>query len=176
MNRQYIIFFIIFLCSNLSSAQLEKNNWLVGGTAYFGYAESKPKNQPSSNSFAFSVNPNIGYFLDDNISAGLVGGYYRNFAENSSGQSSSIGPFLRYYLLKTEKPLNIFTHISYEFDLSNNEIVRPNVFTSKVGIVYFLNSSVGLECALNYRFAKSALYTDKNVFLNFGLQIHLEPK
>jgi hypothetical protein len=48
-------------------------------------------------------------------------------------------------------------------------------FNVKAGAVYFLNSSVGLEVALNYLNQKTTGdIKNRAVFLGIGFQIHLE--
>lgn len=178
METRKFYLIVIMLFSLSSFAQITKGNWMMGGVASFShnkYTDSMGTTEANS----FSISPNVGYFFMDKLVVGASGLLSSTF--NNTGMDSTnygIGPFARYYFLDEEKPFNIFSEISYglqKVSQSENKIENFNV---KAGAVYFLNSSVGLEAALNYSNKKYSGgindATNKTLFLSFGFQIHLE--
>ena len=117
----------------------------------------------------------MGYFINDKFAVGITPLFTYNKTENSNSKITyGIGPYARYYLLKTEKRVNVLTHIEYSYNGNDNTNDTSMGFDFKVGPVIFFNSSVALEMTLNYNTnnQNSATY---NIFsLGLGLQIHLE--
>ena len=185
------LFFFLILATSLSTnAQITKGNWLVGGSGSFSSIIAESKNsmgeEIETHSSGLQINPNIGYFLADKFVAGLDLGI--NLA-NSQGPDNSnwslgFGPFVRYYFLKPEKLINIFSeaNFSYGFGLSEfNKDRNSTGYGLGAGSVLFFNSSVGLEFSVNYTDTVSRDNSDsdsnfKNFFVALGFQIHLEQK
>ena len=163
-------------------AQLTKGNWLVGGS---GYLSSQTQSQSGLNvkGFNLELSPGVGYFFVDKLVGGVKIGFtyskikYLGVAQNST--NIRVGPFLRYYLLNSEKRINIFSEASYQYShISGNSFnsYNENTLRFSAGPVIYFNSSVGLEISLNYEYYNSPkTETDVNkVFLGIGFQIHLE--
>lgn len=175
-----IIALLIF--STALNAQITKENWLVGGNAYFNSStiESEDRNG-NSNSAKGSVvvlNPNIGYFIANNFAFGLFGTYSLSMPQQGDNVSSyGIGPFVRYYFLKPEKTVNVLSQIGYNYTTSSNDS-KYNSFNFKAGPVIYFNSSVGLELTIDYSISKNTSQfnesTSKAFNVGFGFQIHLE--
>ncbi|NDP26606.1 MAG: hypothetical protein GZ087_04145 [Flavobacterium sp.] len=180
------IFFITTILFSLSAnSQITKNNWMMGGNITFSNSVSSPDDNSSSegksNSIDFS--PNIGYFIINKLSIGTLYQYISTVSKYEGGKSeyksSNIGPFVRYYLLNPEKTANIFLETSYNFSTMKEN--NNTVFASKLGAVYFLNSSVGFELMFKYSINKYKYNTDlipnstsKGLTVGLGFQIHLE--
>ena len=170
----------ILLCYT-ANAQITKGNWMVGGSGNFSstVAESKSSNFPTSESKGMSVNlsPTFGYFVADKLALGVspVFGYSKIDGANNN-TSYGAGPFIRYYLLKPEKLINILTHISYYYGSSGTS--TSNNINFKTGPAIFLNSSVALELTLEYAIGQNKSDFSTSTFKVFnvglGLQIHLE--
>lgn len=172
MKINSILLIVILCVSFASNAQIDKGNWMMGGGAAF----SSYKNQSegtSSKATGFQIHPIIGYFVIDNVAVGASAQFA--FINNLNNNSYGIGPFVRYYLLKKEKPINIFSEARYEYSVLKLLNAQTENFNVKLGTVYFLNDSVGIEVALNYSTQKSNQNIENQaIYLNVGFQIHLE--
>lgn len=171
----------ILLCYT-ANAQITKGNWMVGGSGNFSstVAESKSSNLLTSESKGLGVilSPTFGYFVADKLALGVspVFGYSKIDGGNSN-TSYGAGPFIRYYLLKPEKLINILTHIGYYYG-SDSAGSTSNNINFKTGPAIFLNSSVALELTLEYAIGQNKSDFSTSTFKVFnvglGLQIHLE--
>jgi hypothetical protein len=169
---------ILFFSTTLN-AQILKGNWMMGGDATFSTnKETYP--ELTFKTTSFGVSPNVGYFIIDKLAIGSSARLSYVIEDNSTTERTNnfnygIGPFVRYYFLKPEKTINVFSEVSYYFEKVNQTDTKGNSIKIKAGAVYFLNSSVGLEVALNYLNQKVNNYMTNNaVFLGVGFQIHLE--
>ena len=147
---------------------------MVGGSGRFYSYQLKNVNS-NQKGIVFELRPNLGCFINDKFAVGITPLFTYNKTENSNSTVSyGIGSYARYYLLKTEKRVNVLTHIGYSYNGNDNTNDTSMGFDFKVGPVIFFNSSVALEMTLNYNTnnQNSATY---NIFsLGLGLQIHLE--
>jgi hypothetical protein len=192
-----LVIFAILIFSSSAQAQLDKNTWLVGGSASF-YASKRgyvsyvnPGVNGYSNDVHLSLSPNIGYFIANKLAVGLrpffswgKGQYYTDDPLSSGGKSDSkrygIGPFVRYYFLEMTKQYNLLSEISYQAGTWNSEGAKGelNYFNVLVGPVLFFNSAVGLELLLGYSASNEELKgysksSPKGFAINIGFQIHL---
>jgi hypothetical protein len=175
-----IRFFLIttLLVALISNAQITKRNWMMGGSASFGSSKSI-SGEISNKSTGFSFYPNVGYFLIDKLAIGTSGQFNYTFPSGNEKiyHSYTISPFIRYYFLEKEKTMNIFSEASYEIIRNSHSDSKADKLHLKAGAVFFLNSSVGLEVALNYLNQKTnENYQVRGVYLDVGFQIHLEKK
>ena len=190
MKKHYILIIFILFVSKVSIGQLEKGTWLLSGTVNFSastitnYPLASGGTKSSTNNLGFGLSPNVGFFVFDRIVIGLSPGFSWNKSGSSSNDQFLIGPFIRYYFLQTDKPINIFTHISDQIGTShvnNGSSLKSNVnnFTLACGPVIYFNSSVGIEFTIGYAKNKTdigpTLYTDSqsNFQASIGFQIHL---
>jgi len=184
-----LFFFIVFSLSLTLNAQITKGNWLVGGNLRF----YNQKAESSSNGFnstqkgiGLNVSSDLGYFLKDKFAIGIVPsfGYGNPEGSGNSGYGFGIGPFVRYYYLKPNKRINIFSHIEYQFAngyRQGDKTTETTNFNFKTGPAIFFNSSVALEITLEYAYGKTTSFSGSgseskiNDFnLGIGFQIHLE--
>lgn len=178
MKINNLLFVATFIFTIASNAQITKGNWMMGGGASFSNGKTTSGNT-TSESTGFSISPNIGYFFIDKLSIGTAGQFNYTFDKGDAKtySSNNFSPFIRYYFLKTEKEINIFTEGSYEIIRTNHSDSKADKFNIKAGTVFFLNSSVGLEIALNYSKQKTNQdFENRAIYLNVGFQIHLERK
>ena len=174
------------LVLSLSSyGQIEKGNYLLGGTGNLGFSSNEGRS-----SFNIGIRPNVGYFLTDKIAltTSIPLSFYTDKSENWQSRSVCYGlvPGLRYYFAKKEKSaffastsFGIFQSKSKTESESNNPFninKSSNTYTSAnlaVGYVYFLNKSIGLETTLGYNRSNSTHYNAQSAIdVNFGLQIY----
>lgn len=179
MKTIHALLITAILFTITTNAQITKGNWMVGGDA--SYTNSKVINANdkiigSGNSIR--VFPNIGYFIIDKFSLGINGNF--NYGKSNGSPSNigfGVGPFARYYFLKSEKRINLLTEVNYNYYTSKTQGFNSTNSTSyrfKAGPVIYFNSSVGLELTLNYGSNKFDTYTSNTFQIGLGFQIHLE--
>ena len=174
MKINKILFIATLFVAFTSNAQIDKGNWMMGGGATFSSSKNKYEDT-TSKSTGFQIRPIIGYFVIDKLAVGTSGEL--SFVSRLNNNSYGIGPFIRYYFLEKDKSINIFSEVSYEFSSITQIHTKVENFNVKAGTVFFLNSSVGLEVALNYLNQKVNDGTqNNNIYLGIGFQIHLEKK
>ncbi len=172
------LFIATLLFTLITNAQITQENWLVGGDASFISSSVTTENGFKQSGTGVRIAPNIGYFIKDKFAVGLKTSFGYSKSDAGSGIGFGGGPFVRYYLLKPEKIVNILMEADYRFGTSklqgNNDSTNSSSYNLKAGPVIYFNSSVGLELTLNYFSTK----LDKTVFNDFsfaiGFQIHLE--
>lgn len=184
LHMKKTIYFLL-LTAFSSNAQITKNNWLVGGDASFTFSQTEVKkissgtntNYDSKGTYSIRIDPNLGYFILNKFAVGCKVSYLNSFSEgsklNSDDMNLSVGPYLKYYLLKDESIFNVFIETSFSKFLSKS-LGNAATYGLKSGFVIFLNSSVGLESVISYNKTSTDKIINDNVFIGFGLQIHLE--
>ncbi|HTM92341.1 MAG TPA: outer membrane beta-barrel protein, partial [Flavisolibacter sp.] len=166
--RIYLL--LLFLFSfQFSFAQLEKKTWLLGGNASF--EQSEYQGTAASKSSELEVSLNTGYFFWNKLAVGLRGSL-NNFVSkfpdypNAPGTERrvrattwSTGPFVRYYFLAQDKPVNLFADASGQYyhstNNSNNFTGKSWATTAAAGAAFFLNKVLALELLMAYRHAGS---------------------
>ena len=158
----------------ISNAQISKGNWMMGGSGSLGNYNTKSSGVEDKGTY-LNLYPNVGYFLIDKL---VVGVNAQLNVQTKFDTGFGLGPYARYYLLEKEKTINVFSELSYYFRGGNgNGDAKFETFNVKAGTVFFLNSSVGFEVALNYLNSKSNQdYQNSNIYLGVGFQLHLEKK
>lgn len=193
--KQLLLFFTaVFFLSFFSFAQLDKKNWLVGGSGNFSSSKTTTSVAPSyysqSNEINVQVSPNIGYFFVDKFLIGIRPSFSWFKAENTTpvigGATSNvkrfyIGPFVRYYFLEKEKQANVFAETSYQFGFFSFKPAKASIssFSINAGTVIYFNSSVGLEFMAGYSSWKEEKKevtkdTRKSFVIGLGFQFYLE--
>lgn len=128
--KQFSFFIILFFIALTAKSQLDKGIWLVGGSGSF-YSYNENYNSPTYNSTAkytnIDISASVGYFIVDKLSAGLrptFSSFKGKVTSPGGGSTNSyqlaVGPFVRYYFLKDDKPFNLLTDVSYQFGLLQN--------------------------------------------------------
>ncbi len=179
---------MLLLVSAALSAQTMSGNWMVGGDA--GFNSSTPKvelNGVSATGDAVStitIDPNIGYFIADNLAVG-VNLSYKSVTKN--GSDLGVGPFVRYYFVNLGESAKLFAHARFDFG-SHSPDTGSSVSSTEwgigVGLAWFLNKNVALEGKVEYANHAVAEQTDpqsgfklkaSNTDISFkiGFQIHL---
>lgn len=163
-----ICFFTIF-----SFGQITKNNWMIGGNASFSSLKSSSTASLRYKQTSIQISPIVGYFIKDKFAVGIKPSliYGSNTIANSS-TVFNIGPFIRYYLLNSEKIVNIFSEASYAYgsisDKGQGTKQTSNSFSFSAGPVIYFNSSVGLEFSLMYTSSKINGFDGNNNEIKFG--------
>lgn len=153
---------MIAVFSLTAKAQTEKGTWLLGGSVAFN---------TSGGSSVFMVNPNIGYFLTDNLAAGAN----LSVATTSGLTTWAIGPFVRGYFTKSTsgKPFLGASFLVGGTSVSGNSSTSTG-FGVEGGYALFLNRSVALNLMAQY--TKVGKGTDGTFGIGAGFQIHFRGK
>mgnify|MGYP004704599487 CR=1 FL=1 len=177
MKKLTLIYaFLFFYLSTYS--QIDKGFWMLGGDASFAYGKNKSNSIVNGESFNLEISPNVGYFVVDKLALGASLDYYRSRYKTDDLTSSFdnfwVSPFVRYYFLENEKPMNVFLESSYKFSILKEN--KATAFSVKTGVAVFLNQSTALEISLQYLNTNSDnIFVGSNaVLLGFGFQLHLE--
>ena len=139
--------------------------------------------------YEIRMNPSVGYFPADKLSVGLKATLSSGGARFPNDQAYDgtfnkstmfdLGPFVRYYFLPTEKNVNLFSEVMYQYGyfkgISSN-INGRNTFTLSAGPVVYFNSSVGMEFLVSYSNARFIGYEGKinTLMTGVGFKIHLD--
>ena len=182
-------FVIAMICITNASGQVNKGNWLVGGN--FAYAKSNSSGIDATNSKGRSIEiaSNIGYFVFDKFATGIkinsqftkekypqVNGSYTSQFQNIVG----LGPFIRYYFLKPDNRINVFSDAAFLYSVySNNNAgsTQKSIdYTMAAGAAIFFNTTVSMEFLLDYKNSNTLKFDAKEEKIAFkiGFQIHLE--
>ncbi|PWS31326.1 outer membrane beta-barrel protein [Pedobacter paludis] len=154
----------------VANAQTEKGSWMVGAQA------ANINYNTTSEVFSFSLSPQAGYFVKDNLAIGGKLSLDIVSASGSTATSWGIGPFVRGYFGGTEKA-KFFAEgnvglggISY----SGASSTAYNLGAT-VGYAYFITKNVGLETGLGYGYSNSTSggMSSSDLGLNLGFQIYL---
>ncbi|MCZ8330615.1 MAG: hypothetical protein O9282_04815 [Flavobacterium sp.] len=178
------LFLSMLLVTSITlNAQITKGNWMVGGTGSY-YNNKAESGSSVSEGTGLNLSADIGYFPVNKFAIGLAPsiGYSKTKGNRNSNEGFGMGIFGRYYFLKPENQINVFSHLEY-YTFNNysggDKTSNNNGFIIKAGPIIYFNSSVGFELTLNYENSKinSVNGTDttfKNFNIGVGFQIHLE--
>ena len=146
-----------------SQAQTEKGKFIVGGNV--SYNTTKSDLDGAKASHEFSIVPNIGYFVNDNIAIGTGIGYESAKASTPGdfGKTESfvVSPFGRYYVPVADK-FHFFGQLSVPMAFGNTkaldadlEVGEKTGSSTSIGVAvspgfaFFPSSRIGIEFALN---------------------------
>lgn len=198
----------LFLASALAlfgamNAQTEKGSWVVSGKTGLGFNSVNTKYKAEGQSYdgpkvsTFSITPSVGYFVIDNLAAGIDLSYistktkvdmpYINENYESTTSTFAIMPNATYYFPtgSSFRPyvgagVGYGTSKGTESDavLSGSESAGGLLWGAKGGFVYLMNSTVGLDLGLGYNSfqnKKDNVTTNVGTFgVNLGVSFFLK--
>lgn len=130
-------------------SQTEKGNYTLGGSGYI----LPPR---ESRLFGINVNPQIGYFVKDNLLLGTSLSTQYIATENSKNFNYGLNLTLQYYFPFSKEKLKYFVSGrvgASGFRNNYNGIVEKTLRYGdgfSLGIMYFLNKSIGLNVSLEF--------------------------
>lgn len=174
-----VICFVLSI--NESHAQLEKGNYMLGGSARFGGGWVE-----DNQSAGITLNPSAGYFITKHI---VIGTSFLNtysfYNYKYYGYSLGAGPFAKILLFSNPGGPALFYQLDYSYIRAGSPYyTRTQIMTrleNKLGLIRFLSHSVSIEPCLYF-----ALYANGTRLLGrqnnseFGvsisIQVYLESK
>ena len=184
MKKLILIITILFTNINLNS-QITKGYWMYGGSGTYTHYTHKFSTQTVKYS-TIKINPNVGYFIWDNLAIGGIIRYMNRREGNNRYNQYGLGILTRYYFLNSNRITNIYIqanytygiHFSHSYETDENGYLH--FYGSKIGYVIFLTNSVGLEAFLDYEISSFNQFTHTTYSTNsttikvgIGFHIHL---
>jgi hypothetical protein len=177
----FAMFLTVIGSTAFSQANINKGDWMLGGTA--GFNSSKMKDVDESQTTTIHISPDAGYFFINQFAGGVR---FQFTSEKVKGEDASTSvlaaPFLRYYFLPSTNKANVFLDASYcfgsvKYNPGTGSVTNDlNQFGVTGGLALFLNPATALEFGLGYTSAGGDAIGDKrvnNIGFNIGFQIHL---
>ncbi len=199
MNKYFIAASILILSYSSLPAQTEKGNYLLGASNLLEFRNlytlttSSISNDTKKENVELLFSPIFGYFFIDNLSVGVMPGYF--YQKENSDQSSymstrtlSISAFLRYYIGRQKFRPFVHGGIGYlnrhqknQFDFINNsEPYKWNggsvVYDIGAGLSYFISRNVSLDLFAAYTYYKVDMNYKGDPSLNELLDHSFEAK
>lgn len=190
---------VLYIFSSQAFSQINKGQWLTGGSAVYAFSQTKYGNSYSSQHNVQTA-INVGYFLFNKVAVGVNVNvnYLKNTDPvsgiNSVGLVSSIGgtagPFIRAYFLPVASRINFMLHGSYQFGVIKNTIAysyyspypyqyssygesssisKTHNFMIAGGPVFVLNPHVTMELLVAYNLQKAQASTIQTNTLLTGI-------
>jgi hypothetical protein len=195
--RSFVFIIAGLLFTGLAHSQLDKRNWLFGGSGSYRTFKRDFAIGPDIVEYKgmdISFSPAVGYFVADKLAVGLRPSF--SWSKNEfvattgnmgGGQGNNswlyVGPFARYYLLEKAKNYNIVVDGSYSYGIESNfgeNTANSHTIRFMAGPELYFNSSVGLELLLGYSSAKENYRnssidsrSDRGFLTTIGFQFHL---
>jgi hypothetical protein len=171
--KKSLLFVFMIASGYLVNAQINQNNWMVGGSFAFSSSEVM---DITTKTTLFS--PNVGYFFMDKFAGGIKGNLSSLKMEGEDVMSTSMfGPYLRYYLLKNDSDFNMHFEGNYMFGATKamGETFNQDGYELAVTPMVFLNKHTALELRVSYGSVHTEDEPERtNTFgLGIGFQIHL---
>ncbi|MEQ9465854.1 MAG: hypothetical protein RLN88_00500 [Ekhidna sp.] len=154
-------------------AQIEKGGWLIGPNSNLGFS-STSFDGSGDNVTSFNIGGKAGYFLIDNLVAGVNVGFSSVKQGDSKSTSTQIGPFARYYVSGIFFLGASFSAASSKLDSGIGEAkITYNVLAFEGGYPIWIVDNIAIEPALNYTMSSGDDIIDRNTFgLNIGFTLY----
>jgi hypothetical protein len=166
MQKKLLLILMLAGPALVSHAQVEKNDWLLGGSFSFGTNSNNSNNGSNSSSFTGSnsnLNPDLGWAVGKNSVIGLRGGISVSTNKDASGSKQTYDSYLAGAFWRKFFPINDkvgwYGDLSAAYSLSKNKNTysepSPTLTTSSKGY------RAGLSPGIYYK-------PGKKIFLNAG--------
>ena len=155
MKKLLLTLTAVTALSFASQAQTEQGKVIVGGGIGFSSNEVKDS---GSKTTSFNIQPNVGYFVSDNIAIGAGIGYNWSKNENenltdATYNSFRVAPFARLYTANS--PVRFFGQLSVPMAWGSNKVDDKKTASTanygvnlSPGIAYFPTENIGIELSV----------------------------
>jgi hypothetical protein len=183
--RTPLLSIVLLLMSLQSKEQTTKSNWLVGGTGSISIQKHTNSNIVLGKQTQILIDTRIGYFAATNLAIGITPMWNHIYLNKENKFNSYLlGPFVRGYLLSSEKHYNVFlgAGAGYLISLGNSRSTSDNYtwrqYSVEAGYVHFINKNIGIEVKTSYdiRNVKNMDGYSSSLDLKAGFQIYLGKK
>lgn len=160
--KKFSLYLILVTIFTLANAQVDKGRTLIGGSTNLSFS-TQSTDGVDDNFNTFNLDFRGGYFVVDNLVAGLNLGFTKFTQGDDEFSITGIGPFARYYMNGT---LYAGLGIDYESQNDGNESVNGSQIKIEVGSPIFIGGgeTVAIEPALNYWIGGGDLNENTNTF------------
>ncbi|WP_424961873.1 hypothetical protein [Ekhidna sp.] len=162
----------IFGCAN---AQTDRGKWLIGASSSLGYSSTSYDEPGLDKTTSFNIEGVAGYFVIDNLAAGLNIGYDKEKQGDDGNTTTLIGPFVRYYANGI-----FFLGASYSSASREDVFARAadkfsfRVLAFEAGYPIWIIDQLAIEPTLNYGIATGdEIVKSKTFGLSLGLNVYL---
>ncbi len=153
-------------------AQTEKGGWAVSASSILSFSSSS-LDGASDNFTSFGLSTDGGYFIEDNLAAGMI----LSFSSSSNGSidsnSLTIGPLARYYFNGT-----FFLSAGFGYTTSKTKTDFGDFTTDggtlllQAGYPIWIVDAVAVEPALNYSIGTGDFDGNKTLNLSVGFRLY----
>jgi len=168
-----------------ANAQTEKGKFMLGGQVSYQGQSIKDSDAKSNE---FSIIPNVGYFVADNIAVGTGIGYSWTENKNTTNTKNTnssfvLAPFGRMYS-NNEGPVKFFGQVTVPMAWGTQEVNGDKTATTAnygvelaPGVAYFPTSNLGIEFKVRGLFYNNGSTTDeatdaKTTVNSYGLNVN----
>jgi len=172
MKKKIIFTVMLFLFTGIFAfAQVEKGNWLFGGSSTLEFNTSKEKVKSGgvtidgSKYTDFDIRPQVGYLVIDKLAVGLLLDIdidketYTDPESEYNWTSFMVGPFVRYYIIDLEG-LMPYAEASMGIGSGNTKTTYMGSESDQkygmfaygfgAGATYFVTDNVGIDLFIGY--------------------------
>lgn len=169
--QNFIITLVLFLLSLFVSAQeapkkflIEKGTWSLGGAAGVNFNNSNRDDYKYDN-FGFTLRPEAGYFIKENLAAGLLLGYNYNKSKSfrpeefqeSTNNGFTIAPYLqKYFAISESFSFNLTGSLEYTWRTYKNDYDDCLNCQEDTRNLYGISLRPGLSYLLSDKFSLDA--------------------
>jgi hypothetical protein len=145
MKKITLITLSVFLLTKADS-QITKRNWMIGGSGSFRSSKYETTNSVYQKQILLNLSGNVGYFIIDKLPVGLKPVYERIEAkgfDRTVVNVYALGPYARYYFLPSDKYVNIFSELSYQYGITKTNqgsTTNSNNLSGLIGCAAFLTA------------------------------------
>jgi hypothetical protein len=174
MKTKLLFFSLVLVAfSSICFAQTTKGTMMLGGTAGF---DVQFIDAAETNPFTLDLQPQLGFFVADNIAVGGNIGLTYFKVSDVSTTSLAISPFGRYYLGSNNIKLFLHAQIGYLTGSTNfdGDKTSSNGYQLQFGpgLAFFLNQHVAIEGLFAYD-KWGGDFDASNIGLRLGVQAFL---
>jgi hypothetical protein len=179
--KKVILLMVAFMATSSLYAQIEKGYWMAGGTLSYYAGESIYEKVR-----LLAASPKIGFFVMDKLAIGLNIRGERNSVKTKGiigpprvSSMVSTGPLIRYYFLKNDLPVNVFTDGSVLFGkvmYSLGDDHGSLQYIINAGTNFFFTKSTALEISIGYQsthYNNDSKFQFSAITVGIGFQAHL---
>lgn len=151
----------------VASAQTDQGSFVFGADSNLSFVSSSIDGQ-DDNVNEFSLDVVAGYFLMDNLAAGLLVGFENASQGDYSESATIVGPWARYYVGGTFFLGAAYGAVSSTVDDGESEFdVSGGLLSFEAGYPIFLGDNAAIEPSLNY----TTFSGDFDGQSSFGLEV-----